>query len=138
MQSVATQETQLGTLLLMTDTGGLLDAVKVHLYKNNLNPDPTTPLATFTAAQADYTGYAAVSVGVWGAPYIAIDGLAHVTAPSKQFQATDAVNPNTIYGAYATNTGGTVLIYFVVFDTPVSLINALQALIFTPDYVYGS
>lgn len=137
-KSVATQATQLGTLSALVAVGGLLAGVKIHLYKTHLNPDPTTPLATFTAAEADYTGYAAQAVGTWGAPYIDIDGLAHVSAPSKQFQPTDGVAPNVIYGAFITDTAGAVLIFYVVFDTPVSLLNALQALIYDPNYVYGS
>lgn len=133
---VSPTSSDLAVLAELIVTPNLLFAGKVHLYQNNINPSKITTLADFV--EATFTGYLAVSWGTWGTPYVGIDGLAHTTAPSIQFQATDAVTPNTIYGAYLTNTAGTVLVASAAFVTPIPIPDATAAVIYEPDYIYAA
>jgi hypothetical protein len=133
--TVTPLSTALAALSNMIATGGILEAGKIHLYTNNLQPSPQTQLTDFV--EADYVGYLAVAWGAWGAPYIGIDGLAHATAPGIQFQPTDGTTPNTVYGFYATNTAGTALIFSALFVQPVDLLDATYAVIVEPDVIYG-
>lgn len=136
MQAVSVTATEFASLAGLTAVGGLFVAAKIHLYKNSVNPSKTSILADFE--EATYTGYLAQAIGTFGAPYVAVDGKAHITAPGLQFQPTDAVDPNTIFGAFWTNTAGTILLAAVRFDEPVALNDATTGLVYKPDFIYGS
>jgi hypothetical protein len=127
--------TKLAALSEMVAVGEVLAGCKIHLYANQLIPSQGTLLTMFV--EATFTGYVAQSVGAWGAAYIGPDGNAHVTAPGLQFQATDDVTPNTIYGWYMTNTAGTELVGAANFLTPIPIVAALQAVVMQPDFIYG-
>jgi hypothetical protein len=102
---------------------GLVDfdavGVKFHLYQNNLTPSEDTLLADFV--EADYDGYAAVAALAAAYPsyFIMPDGSAlGVFDVTVLFIDGGSTTPNTIYGLYVTNTGGTQLLASLVFDTP--------------------
>ncbi len=135
---IATQQSQVSALNALTGTGGLLNGAKVHLLKSPVPITPTTTLADLLAAEADYGGYAAQAVGTWGAAYFGIDGKATVTAPGLQFQPSSGTTPNSIYGVFVTNTASSVLLYAEAFPAAVTLLDALHALPFTPNFPYGS
>jgi hypothetical protein len=135
MVPVSIVSMQLSALASMTAGGGVLNGAKVHLYQNNYIPSKSSALADFT--ECTYAGYAAQSAGTWGAPYVGVDGLPHVTCPSLQFQSTDGVTPNVAYGVYVTNAGSTVLLFSGLFDQPVPMIDATTGLVYEPDYIFG-
>jgi hypothetical protein len=132
---VASFSSQIASLAALTATGGLLATGKVHLFANSLSPLPTTPLSDLV--EATFTGYAAISFGTFGAPYIGPDGFVHITAPGVQFIATDGVVVNTIYGAYLTDTAGTLLIAIALFVEPVPITQASDGIFYAPDWMYG-
>lgn len=134
-QMVSTVPTKLTALGELAAVGEVLAGVKIHLYQNNLVPIATTPLASFT--EATFTGYVAQAAGTWGMPYIGADSLPHVTAPGLQWQPTDAVTPNIIYGWYATNTAGTVLLFAAAFPAPIPMMDTTHAVVMQPDFIYG-
>jgi hypothetical protein len=117
---------------------GFLNGAKVHLFSSPYVPSRSTPLADLTAIEANYAGYAAVAAGTWGDAIVLVDGSMQILAPSIQFTPSGSTSPNTIYGAYLTDAGGTNLIYVEPFDVPVPLPDENSGLVYTPHLVYGS
>jgi hypothetical protein len=110
----------------------------VHLYKNNLNPNPENVLADFTEVLVgDFPGYAAVPVVVSGTPFINGFGNAEQVFTDPVFQpSSDPPVPITIYGYYVTLhpvAGPDTLLYSKRFDTPPVLNSATQAVACDPD-----
>jgi hypothetical protein len=136
MKPVTNLSSKLAAMAALTATGGLLAGAKVHLYQNNYVPTPSMDLTSFITA--DYDGYVPIAVGTWDAPYVAVDGVVHIGASSLFFAMTGAVTPNTIYGAYITDTAGTGLLFAVLFDAPIPMVSATSALFYQPDLPYGA
>lgn len=137
MSMSLTKTQKLGILagLVAADTG-LLDDAKVHLFKNDIQPNENTLLAGFTAA--DYSGYAAKTVVSWGGPFIGVDGKAKVVAASLQFQPNAATVGNICYGYYVTDAAGTTLLGHKRFDQPVTLDGTASAVIVQVELPYGN
>lgn len=92
----------------------------LHLYTDALDPDGTTTLADFTAAEATFDDYAPITVTAWYNPIaVAPDGFM-ISMPSQQFQqgATTPVVTNMIRGAYYVSAGGDIL-YATRFDADI-------------------
>lgn len=60
-------------------TGGALDACKIMLFSNDIDPDEDTVYADLTPCA--FTGYAASDVLTWGDPYLDGDSGAWALAP---------------------------------------------------------
>jgi hypothetical protein len=104
----------------------------IRLFMTNLAPTSDTPLATFVAAEATFTGYVAKALAAFGSPYIdPLTGTYSEVAPSVSWVMTDTVAPNTIYGAFIVDATGLILMGFEKFATPIPLALAGQGL----DYV---
>lgn len=83
--------------------------MKLHLCKTDFTPTPLTVLTDYSAAQADFTGYAARTL-TFGAPFI--DSAGNIVATAiVSYLCTDAVTPNQIYTCYATDTAAAVLMF---------------------------
>jgi len=127
---------QLGILDALTATGAPFDALTLRLFVNPLNWSNTTALTDLT--EASFVGYTASAGQVFGPAYIAPDGQAHITAPSVQFNAGVITTPQTVYGYYLTNVGGTVLVAGGTLPTPVPITRQYDGLTIEPDYSFGS
>jgi len=98
---------------------------KVKLMTNNPAIDSNTVIASFT--EATFDGYAAL--GASGVSALFTDPLTgleviRIAPPAggwKYVTTGLTALPMTIYGAYLTNTGGTILMGAVKFDTPIIL-----------------
>jgi len=120
-------------LLDTTTAGGLLDAT-VDLYQTPIAVTPETPLATFTAAVATFTGYAQ-GVVTWELPTVADDGEVEVIGTLPIWRPTDGVTPNQIYGMFIRLDVGGSLAMAGQFDTPpLPMISALDSIICTLRY----
>jgi hypothetical protein len=105
----------------------------VHLFKNNFTPSPASVLADYM--EADFSGYAASAAIVWNPAAFLPDGTAVVTGDAKVFGTTSpATILNTVYGWYATNAGGTVLLFGRRFDNPIALNGPFQDIVVLPAY----
>lgn len=99
----------------------LLDA-KLRLFKNNVVVDQNTDPATLTAA--NYTGYAEEAL-TWHTVSVSDDGKPEAVSDPVIFRPTDAVTPNTIYGAQLYDDSGTpVFLGAGNFDSPVPMNSA--------------
>ncbi len=117
----------------LVDTGNAWDGAVLHLFKNDYQPSANTLLADLIAA--DFTGYAPSSAVVWHAAGFLPDGTAVITGDLKVFQTgSPATILNTVYGWYATDTGGTDLLIARRFDTPIVLSAPLQLIEVVPSY----
>ncbi len=110
----------------LNDTAGELLGALLGLYQAPIDINQGTPLATFTAAIATYTGYAAQAI-VWGLPSVNQAGEVEVQGIGLIFRPTDAVAPNSVWGIYITDSTGADLYFAAQFDAPpIPMVSALD------------
>lgn len=95
----------------------------LKLFKSSFTPTPTSVVADFDAAEADFTGYASVALS-WSAVGLDANNEYQMISTRAFFQATDAVTPNEIGGAWLELASGALYEYWV-FDAPVDMSAAL-------------
>jgi hypothetical protein len=93
---------------------GLLSPCLLHLYKNDVSPTPDMTILAFT--EADFSGYAPVTITLFNEPFATADGGATIVSPLVQFNMSAATTPNIIYGTYLTDITSTILIASAQFD----------------------
>jgi len=110
--------------------GASWSGAKLHLYKSSFAPGPSNVAADFLAAEANFTGYAPVTLTYSS---IGVDANGSPVALTNRafFQATDAVSPNTIGGCWVENDIGTTPVVktsveFYQFQSPIPMSLALQ------------
>lgn len=81
---------------------------QIRLYKSTFEPSPTSTLADFVAAEADYDGYAAQAFTPWFDPILAPGSGYMIASPLVQFAYVDGVTHvgNLIGGAFIVDAGG--------------------------------
>lgn len=97
-----------GALLLAGVVQTALAASEVHLYQaGTIVLGPTTTLADLTAEEADFTGYAAVTVANWLDPLLSELGGAAIDSGLNDFAITAPYTvPNVIQGWWVQDAGG--------------------------------
>lgn len=80
---------------------------KLHLFKNDINPNADTILADFE--ECDFDGYAAATV-TWSNAFFDTDDIALSSGGEILFTQDDAIG-NNVYGGYLTNTAGDKLLW---------------------------
>lgn len=91
---------------------------KVHLFKNDIVPNPSTAIGDFT--EADFDGYAAVTVTSWDNTHIdPVNSLPYISNLTQAlFAQTGIVITNTVYGFYVEDGAGAAL-FAQRFDAPI-------------------
>lgn len=99
-----------GEVVFLNDlTTNTLDGAKLCLFKNVLADIPfNATLATFT--EANYSGYARLTLNSWGVAAI-MGATAFVDHAPRTFLHNGGGVPNDIYGYFVLNAGGTDLLY---------------------------
>lgn len=128
MDLVRTNTEALAVLFALTDTGGLLDGAKVRLFTNDVQPVITSVVGDFTAAT--YTGHADKLV-TWLAPSIADDGTPECIGTVPEFRPTDAVTPNTVFGAILIDAGAVMMEGGRFEGGPLPMESALDSILIT-------
>jgi hypothetical protein len=120
----------LDSLARLVATGGPLALATLDLEQDTQAWDTVT-LADLVAGKATYTGYVQ-GVITWLAPSVADDGTPEIVGTIPEFRPTDSVTPNTIYGVYILNAGGTK-VYFAgpMNSGPVPMGGVLDSLLIT-------
>jgi hypothetical protein len=109
--------------------GATLNAAKVRLFVNDVLPIPASVIGDFD--QTTYTGHADKSI-TWLAPSVGDDGVVEVIGTVAEFRPTDAVIPNTVFGALVINTGGTAVYMGGRFEGgPLPMESALDSIVLT-------
>ncbi len=118
-----------GCLASATSMQTALAASMLHLFKSTFVPDPSTPLASYTAAEADYDSYVALEMTTWNDPILAPGTGFMVQSPEVQFSTgtTDPTTPNTIGGCYLVDAAGHLRIT-VIFTAAVPMQVAYQGI----------
>ncbi len=84
----------------------------LHLFKTSLvNPTPSTPLATFTTNEANFSGYTAVTIASMGAPFLL--GAAWAVEATERFDYDSGAGStgNQIGGWYLVDSDGDLIEY---------------------------
>jgi hypothetical protein len=104
--------------------------VVLRLFKSNTTPAETDTVATYT--EADFTGYA--SVTLTGASWTVTNADPASASYAKQTFTSSAGSQNqNVYGYYATNAAGTVLLWAERFsDGPYNIANNGDKIEVTP------
>lgn len=114
---------------LKTAATGLLDGAICRLFSNNITPTKSTLLASYT--EATFNGYAEIVV-TWNAAVVNAGDFRQIFSQLLSWIAGAAPTPETIYGWYLVNTGGTEVIAAQRFDDEVEIVNEgdpVQALV---------
>jgi hypothetical protein len=114
--------------------GGLLDALVVKLYTNDVTPGRHSVGADFT--EATFDGYAASAAVAWGSVFTDAAGQATVVGDTKQFTCTGGTTPQTVYG-YTVQTAGGIVRFGERFDTPVPITGVGDAVVLVPRFNFG-
>lgn len=112
--------------LLDAALGGL--SLTYRLYQNAHTPGDGSTAADFT--ECTFDGYAAQGPS-WGAAATNGSGDAEAVAAALTWTATGGSTSNTVYGYYVTDGGGEV-VWAELFDTPVAVVDAPDAVVVTP------
>jgi len=88
-----------------------------HLYQEGLAANPSTPLADYTTAEADFSGYEEITFAAWGAPILAPQPGYMIASPLAQFMFDSGEGEvgNNIQGVYLVSAAA-ALRMAVVFD----------------------
>jgi hypothetical protein len=98
----------------------------MHLFQNDVDPGPLTAIGDLD--EADYTGYAAVNIVTWGAPFLDAEGLLAILSTVCIFRPTGTAITNVIYGWYLTETGGDLVSAGRFANAPLSMASALNVI----------
>jgi hypothetical protein len=100
-----------GCIWLAGITRTALAGSKCRLFQDSLGvPTPTTTLADLVAAEADFSGYAEITITNFMLPYLFPGGGSAINSPSMQFMTADPTTvPNNIGGAWIETAGGVLV-----------------------------
>jgi hypothetical protein len=108
--------TRLAVLAAMIAAGAPFHTITIGLYNTLVAFSPDNVLATFTAVEANYTGYARSAAVVWGTAYLDAAKTAITQGDNKLFVCGDAAAPQDIFGEFWV--GGGLLQRQVIYDSP--------------------
>ena len=108
------------------------------LFQAGFNPTPNSLKIDFEAEEADYDGYAPVTIATWSDPILAGDGWM-TFAPTQNIPwVFDADAVGNAIGGYWLETAGGVVIGYGVFDPARAVTGPGMSVIFTPVLQYNS
>jgi hypothetical protein len=113
--------------------------LKLHLFKGAIVPAHGDTLAAYLAAEANFTGYAPIVIGAWGA-----SALSGRVAVSTAAQATFTVGGGNLaanaIGGYFVTDGAITKLYFAEADPnqPINMTNVGNTYKITPTTTYDS
>ena len=94
----------------------------VHLFKSSFVPTPSNVLADYTENEADFSGYAAITITAWNTPILGPVSGYMIVSPLVQFvvETADPMVTNTIGGMYLVDSAG-VCRRTIIFDQPIPM-----------------
>lgn len=127
-----------GCLATATATQTAMALSVAHLFQDTLPaPDPSVPLADYTAAEADFDGYAAVTITVWNDPILAPGSGFLISSTLLHYEwAHDTLDVgNQISGFYIVDAAGKNRLVGI-FDTPIPMVMAYQGIEFYVNWLF--
>lgn len=110
---------------------GRLQGGELKLFKNDFNPVDGTILADFV--EADFSGYAAITVNDWGAVFTDGAGTARTESTTKVFSHNGGGTSNSVYG-YFFVANGKVMFAGRSDSAPVTMSSASHTFSVLPKY----
>lgn len=104
------------------DFAGPLTGAKVGVFVNDIVPGKTSIVAELT--EGSYDGYAKVAL-TFGAPKRDENGQIGMDSNLATFRPTSGDVPQTVYGYFITDSGGTHLLGGAKLESPITLVDAL-------------
>jgi len=96
-------------ILLLTAKATALANLKIRLFTDALPTlDATTTKAAMVTAEANYTGYLAITVATLPLPYLVPGNGANLQVPTQQFQPTGTAVANQIRGWWVETATGDI------------------------------
>lgn len=113
----------------------LLDLGALKLFKNNYVPSLDTVVGDLT--EADYTGYLAITLTTWTAPFLDVAGRGEIRAPHGFFApAAPYTIQNTVYGYWIEDSNGDLILACRFVDGPIAMGAAGNACIVEPYLIF--
>lgn len=111
-----------GTRALATLVQTALVNSVVRLFQDTITPTPSTTQAELIAEEADFSGYAAITVAAWLDPATDPSGNSSTQFPTVQFATTGSPPAigNQIGGFWVETVGGDVM-QIIIFDAAVPM-----------------
>jgi hypothetical protein len=129
--------TLLGAEFIAAAVRTALAAGHIKLFKSTLTPDPSTPLADFISAEANFTGYAAIAVTNWNTPILGPGSSFQIGMPLVQFETANPTTVgNEIGGWFYEDAANAVGVIFGTFATPVQMEVPFQGIPLAPVLVF--
>jgi len=108
------------TILFKTaERDALLEDAELCLFQNNYTPINTSVLGDFV--EADFDGYARITLTGWSAPALNVDNKAETSLAAQIFTMTGSTTPNDIYGVFVVSSTGALLYAEVDPSGPVTM-----------------
>ena len=109
----------------------------LHLFKSSFAPTPANILADYTAAEADYDTYVAITITAWAAEILAPGTGYMILSGLQQFAvgASDPTVPNEIGGCYLVDAAGKLRLTGI-FTAPVPMAMAGQGVPITLTWLF--
>lgn len=97
-----------GCLKSATERRTILASSVMKLFQEGFTPVPADPVASYDAEEADFSGYAAITVTNWSLPMFAPGGGYMISTPLLQFMFDSGVGAvaNNIAGAWVEDAAG--------------------------------
>jgi hypothetical protein len=93
----------------------------IGLYQSSLNPDPSTPLSSFTAVECNFDTYGQIYIGgQWNPPTLVATGEADFTLNGQTWLQPLVVG-NTIWGWFITDYAGNLALSYEL-SSPINFI----------------
>lgn len=102
--------------MLKNIVDNLLQGGTLHLFKSNHTPVAGDTLSTYTAIEATFGGYAAITVSSWSVPATNGSGQSETDAAIQTWVTTGSGLPETVYGVFYEDVNGD-LSYAELFPT---------------------
>lgn len=105
-------------IALIASTRTLFATSLMKLTKAQIALSRTTVLADLTAVEADFTGYAAITLAAVGTSFFdGVRGGVSFSVPTQQWTVGAApVTPNTVYGGWFESAAGALLLAWQIQD----------------------
>jgi len=105
---------------------------EIHLYQTGMGIviTPSLDLTALEAAEADYTGYAALVVAAWLGPMLGEGSGALIWSGSQLFESDSPFSVQNVVAGWWIQTAGGTLVMAGSFDAPISMGNLGQSIPF--------
>lgn len=118
----------------LTLAGQFLNGITWRLFQNAITPSPLITIGAFV--EANFPGYAPITVGAYGLPWSDPLGNGYETAQQLQYTCNATGGAQNIYGYYVTTGSGAgeTVLFYEQWDAVVPIANPNDAVLLQSTY----